>query len=191
MQLGSDGESSRSNESRQSTSANQQPWTKKTTSQPKKSLLNGEYDERAAQESFQQALLAWRKGSAGKKRVEIVREQTPTTTGRRHNNRDVKINTDLNDEEKQRAEQMRKLEAHITSNHTLSYADRLLLQKFRRNQLEFCGQEVNEKSPTPEYDRSLRESVNFGKNLSMPYWPLKFSFFFPKEDGLFKNFSVQ
>ena len=167
MQLGSDGESSRSNES---TSTNQQPWTKKTTSQPKKSLLNGDYDERAAQESFQQALLDWRKGSAGKKRVEIVREQTATTSGRYHKNRDVKINTDLNDDEKQRVEQMRKLEAHITSNHTLSYADRLLLQKFRRNQLEFCGQEVNEKSPTPEYDRSLRETVNFGKNLSIAYF---------------------
>lgn len=145
---------------------------KSRNSGSKKSLLNGEYDERGAQESFQQALMAWRKdgeshgGEVTKKRVQIVREDPPTNNnsgGRRRHNRDVVINCDLdNEEDKKRAVGIRELEAYITSNHTLSYADRLLLQKFRRNHAEFSGLQADEKSPTPDLDRSLRETVNFG-----------------------------
>ena len=64
--------------------------------------------------------------------MEIVRE-SPRSQRSQHS-RDVVVNTELNDEERKRLDGMRNLESYITTNHTLSYADRLLLQKFRRNQ---------------------------------------------------------
>lgn len=140
----------------------------KAKKENKKSLLNGEYNEKEANESFQKALLDWRKENSdnkrnGQKRVQIVREHL---TFNEHS-RDAIINTDLTEDEKQRRVGIRQLESYITSNHSLSYADRMLLQKFRANQLEFCGEIKNEKSSTPELDRSIRETINLGNKLDI------------------------
>jgi hypothetical protein len=56
------------------------------------------------------------------------------------------------------------LENYINSNHTLSYAERMLLQKFRRNDLEF---EMNQDGDTSvdentKNDMMLRSTANLG-----------------------------
>lgn len=124
-------------------------------------LLQGQYDEREAKESFQKALLDWRKRGAGatSNKVQIIRD-TPTPTSR-----DAVVNTELRKENMRQLDLIKNLEAYITSNHTLSYADRMLLQMYRRNRLFDYGdkeRENIEKSSTPELDRNIRETVNLG-----------------------------
>jgi hypothetical protein len=158
--LGSDGDSYRSSESQSAKSSKISPSEDKPK-RKSKSLLSGEYDEKEAQKSFQKALLNWRSSDKKSgKRVEIIRENNETS-------RDVITNTDLTEEGKKKLDAIRNLENYITSNHTLLYAERMLLQKYRRNQFELkMNNQNDEKSSTPELDKSLRETVNFG-NIKM------------------------
>ena len=57
------------------------------------------------------------------------------------------------------------LENYINSNHTLSYAERMLLQKYRRNDLEFELTQDGDKpvDENTKNDMLLRSTANLGK----------------------------
>ncbi len=96
------------------------------------SLLDGTYDEKAAGDAFQQALMEWRnpnKSSIKKSPAQHqsltknrVRIKTPMTS------RDVIIGTE--DSTKNKA--LKDLENHINTNQSMSCAERMLLLKLRR-----------------------------------------------------------
>ena len=81
-------------------------------------LLDGEYNEKEAQESYQQALQGWRNSS---KKTEIQPQLT---------SRDAGVETS-----QPKTNQIEELEKQIAS-HSLTHAERMLLQKYRRNDLE-------------------------------------------------------
>lgn len=141
------------------------------TNQAPNSLLYGHYDEKQAQESFQQALAEWRNGKnannqSNANKVEIIREKANSSQLA-----NALINTDLSDAEKARLDRIKKLENYITTNHELSYADRILLQKYRKNELEFANTQPNSNRSlsrqsmdgnVPDDDQTLRNTINLG-----------------------------
>jgi hypothetical protein len=136
------------------------------------SLLNGQYNENEAHEAFQQALNEWRTSSnktgLASNKVKIVRENEAKTVNNFKNSaRNAIINTDLTDSEKARLESIKNLENYITSNHKLSYAERMLLQKYRRNELElnagYKSARSSESSAAENTDdKNLRDTINLG-----------------------------
>ncbi|CAF0707516.1 unnamed protein product [Brachionus calyciflorus] len=108
------------------------------------SLFDGEYDERQAHESFQQALNEWRNGS--KNSDKIIRENSQIK--KPSSSRDAGVGTT----QQIISNQIQDLEKQISS-HSLSYAERMLLQKYRRNDLEITytpRNEIQEELPTPQ-----------------------------------------
>jgi hypothetical protein len=106
-------------------------------------LLNGAYDEAEAHASFQQALMEWRTGGAAKTHqthlnssknqhaVSMLENIKPT--------QDSNVSTDTSDLGSKKNNQnktLQELEKAIHSNHSLSYAERMLLHKFRRNDMD-------------------------------------------------------
>lgn len=106
------------------------------------SLFEGTYDEQEAHSSFQQALLEWRNSS--KKTENENKKQATILTSR-----DAFVETDNSDRDKKNG--IKELEDHINSNHSLSYAERILLQKYRRNDLGSESQEFKSNSLESNY----------------------------------------
>ena len=121
------------------------------------SLLNGTYDEREASESFKQAISEWR-GS----------KTTPTQQNNKHNpkkvnftnktvSKDARIGTDQNTP---RTNRFKELENQIHANHSLSYAERILLTNLRRNGVESRSSQVEvEEGLTSRTYETLIEEV--------------------------------
>lgn len=112
-----------------SANSNSRPGSYKAKSN---SLLDGVYDEREAHNAFQQALQEWRTGNENK--------QGKTKVKFASSNKDTNVGTDTIDLPSSRisSRAMQDLEKAITSNHSLTYAERMLLQKYRRNDLEYA-----------------------------------------------------
>jgi hypothetical protein len=105
-------------------------------------LLDGNYDEREAQASFQQALLEWRR--SGKTKTKNDPKSNPSN---RKIEKNSGVGTDTNDlgaRSQCTRQTLQELEKQITKNSNLSYADRLLLEKYRRNDLEFAKPKQNQ-----------------------------------------------
>ena len=85
------------------------------------SLFDGAYDEKEAHESFQQALHEWRNPSKTSGKNSVTREVSMC--------KDAGVETQTS-----RMEQIQDLEDKIKS-HSLSYGERMLLLKYRRNDL--------------------------------------------------------
>ena len=130
------------------------------------SLLHGEYDEREAQESFKQAVLEWRNNS------------TTSNTNSNNSNHakinNVKFKPETNATIKKDAiietedqtprtfnDTKKNLEAYITSNHSLSYAERILLQKYRSNELDYL-KETSNLDDKSKKDIILRNTAKLG-----------------------------
>jgi len=130
------------------------------------SLLHGEYDEREAQESFKQAVSEWRNNSSS---------TTSNSNNSKVNNNHIKTesNTSQRDAIIETEEQTprtfndtkKNLEAVITSNHSLSYAERILLQKYRSNELDYLRETSNLDDKTKK-DINLRNTAKLGLTLS-------------------------
>jgi hypothetical protein len=107
-----------------------------TSNQYGGSLLQGTYDEKAAGDSFQQALMEWRNPNkdtikktpapqpSNASTKNKVRIKTPMTS------RDVIIGT----EDSSANKALKELENHINTNQSMSCAERMLLLKLRREQ---------------------------------------------------------
>jgi hypothetical protein len=111
------------------------------SAQPRKSnpLAEGVYDEREAQAAFQQALLEWRNGGSSAK-SNSKRQTSAALINRMMPNQDSNVGTDTSDlgggVKKGQNKTIQELEKAINSSHSLSYAERMLLQKMRRNELD-------------------------------------------------------
>jgi hypothetical protein len=123
-------------------------------------LMDGAYDEAEARAAFQQALMEWRTGvpagstqklapTNAKKnnqpKVSILENMRPT--------QDSNVSTDTSDlgVKKTQNKTIQELEKAIHSSHSLSYAERMLLQKFRRNDMDVSINSTDKlfKSKTP------------------------------------------
>lgn len=94
------------------------------------SLFDGAYDEKEAHDSFQQALNEWRNSSKKSQDGSFTREASMC--------KDAGVET-----QPTKTNQIQDLEDHIKS-HSLSYAERMLLQKYKRNDLEVSYTPRNE-----------------------------------------------
>ena len=106
------------------------------------SLMNGTYDEREAHESFQQALMEWRNSKP------INKTKSNNSTARNPESaKDAVVGTDDQTQTVPPAKiSIKELEEQIHKNRTLSYAERMLLQKHRRNDLQPNTRSENELS---------------------------------------------
>ena len=109
------------------------------------SLMHGAYDEREAHEAFQQALAEWRNGPTKSSSASNAKKQTNSNKPASQA-ADSNVGTDTSDltssasrtnQVAQNSMRIKELERTIQSNHSLSYAERMLLQKYRRNDSEF------------------------------------------------------
>jgi hypothetical protein len=116
------------------------------------SLMNGTYDEQEAQESFKKAVLEWRNSNknastsnkTGKSvRINMTPKETPLISSRA----DANVGSDQKDLN------YKTIESLVNTNHSLSYAERMLLRKNRRNELDFSLDSNNR-------DQDSRMSVN-------------------------------
>jgi hypothetical protein len=94
------------------------------------SLMNGTYDEREAQESFKQAVLEWR-NSNNKTGKSVKINMTPKETRLISSRADANVGSDQKDLNYKTIENL------VNKNHSLSYAERMLLRKHRRQELDF------------------------------------------------------
>jgi hypothetical protein len=108
--------------------------------------MNGTYDEREAHESFKQAVLEWRTNN----------KQTSNSSKKVHQSaksKNVFVDTSTESQMTARSRNaLRDLEEDINTNHTLSYAERMLLQKYRRNDFEY--------EPSVDESDTVRQSRN-------------------------------
>lgn len=139
------------------------------------SLLQGEYDEREAQESFKQAVLEWRNNSSNNKNSSsnnYNNSNNNTINYSKTNNNSLKNETnptiqkdaiiETEDQTPRTFNDTKKnLEAYITSNHSLSYAERILLQKYRSNELDYLKEASNLDDKTKK-DINLRNTAKLG-----------------------------
>jgi hypothetical protein len=125
------------------------------------SLLNGHYDEYEAQESFKQAVLQWRNGPSGDN---IIKDKPPISLRSNNKMENASSGTDrqeiLNSHDQNKSDamnnQLKNLENQIESNHSLSYGERILLMKYRRNDLDIkysARQDRNESENKIEDDK--------------------------------------
>ena len=124
------------------------------------SLLNGTYDEREASESFKQAISEWRNSKTtpvqqnNKKKVNFTNKTV---------SKDARIGTDQNTPQ---ANRFKQLEDQIHSNHSLSYAERMLLINLRKNEVESRTSQVEvEEGLTSRTCETLIEEVPQSNNL--------------------------
>ncbi len=119
------------------------------------SLLNGAYDEKEAQESFQQALAEWRNSSKPSQITNSKKNKENINIKKVHysQSKNASIGTDNDDLKTDRSVSIKRLEDQISS-HSLSYAERCLVQKFRRNDITF----------TPDNTPSMNKSVEIQEN---------------------------
>lgn len=100
-------------------------------------LMNGTYDEREAHESFKQAVLEWRNSNTSKQAPNSNRSPTKQAH-KTTKSKDAFVDTSTESQLTTRSRNaLRDLEEDINTNHTLSYAERMLLQKYRRNDFEY------------------------------------------------------
>ena len=122
------------------------------------SLMQGEYDEREAQESFKQAVLDWRNSSStntNNSNAKNMKSETPTIQ------KDAILDThDLTPRTFDDTAK-KNLESYITSNHSLSYAERILLQKYRSNELDYLKETSNLDDKTKK-EMNLRDTAKLG-----------------------------
>lgn len=111
------------------------------------SLLNGTYDEREAQESFKKAVMEWRNS---KPAASESTAQTPTSIRNKENieiktSRNASIGTESGGLNTDRSmnQQIKMLENQINATHSLTYAERCLVHKYRRNDLKFSNNDDN------------------------------------------------
>ncbi|CAD5119064.1 DgyrCDS7711 [Dimorphilus gyrociliatus] len=121
-----------------------------TSSKVENSLLDGVYDEKAAQDSFQEALKEWRgdettpKQTSNSSSTSVEKKIAVSTT-------DCAIGTS-----DQRIDGKKKLEIKFSTNsHSgLSYAEKLLIKKHRRNQINFEERPANNEEKLPIHSDS-------------------------------------
>lgn len=124
-------------------------------SQNNNSLMNGTYDEQEAQESFKKAVLEWRNSNktttnnkTGKSvRINMTPKETPLISSRA----DANVGSDQNDLN------YKTIESLVNKNHSLSYAERMLLRKHRRQELDFSLDSNGR-------DQDSRMSINISKD---------------------------
>lgn len=107
------------------------------------SLFDGTYDEKEAHKSFQQALSEWRNSSKNTEVNSLSRESSIC--------KDAGVETQPG-----KTSQIQDLEDKIKS-HSLSYAERMLLQKYKRNDLEVTPRNPLENS-SQNFD-SIKHSI--------------------------------
>ena len=109
--------------------------------------MDGAYNEKEAHESFQQALSEWRNGgnknnnnnnnTNNTKKTQPTKIKSNNINNTKTNLHDSNVGTDTSDlGKKTQQSTIQELEKAIHSNHSLTYAERMLLQKYRRNDLE-------------------------------------------------------
>jgi hypothetical protein len=111
-------------------------------------LLNGNYDEKAEADAFKKAVEAWR--HCNKKPNESPSKKNTETNGTSTENRSQSA--------------YRKLE--INFEHSLSYAERLLLKKYRRSDVEeFFGVNTIDDYKIENSQSETEKSVNVSKSI--------------------------
>lgn len=123
------------------------------------SLLHGTYDEKEANDSFQQALNEWRnpKPKSENKTVTQPQRKRVTMATPRTESKDVIIGTDSG---MKTANQFKQLEEDIMSNHSLSCAERMLLAKLKReNKENGDGSGLSYRSDTKNYIIEVRLKI--------------------------------
>lgn len=104
------------------------------------SLMNGTYDEREAHESFKQAVLEWRNSNNNNnnKQAPNSNRSSSKQAHKTTKSKDAFVDTSTESQLTARSRNaLRDLEEEINTNRTLSYAERMLLQKYRRNDFEY------------------------------------------------------
>ena len=140
-----------------------------TQSEKKDSLINGTYDEREAHDSFQQALLEWRN----------VKSNSARNNNKNNNNnkmeqneraetvaKDAIIGTDDATQTKIPKVSIKELEEQIHKNHSLSYAERMLVLKHRRNDLQLTPETQTIPNKTKTQKSKNWESLELGNKKS-------------------------
>jgi len=132
------------------------------------SLLDGDYDEKEAQEAFKKAVMEWRNSKPQTKTI-------PKKNSNNNNNNINKVNfntsvanysknasigTDSDSLNTNRSNKtIKELENQITK-HSLTYAERCLLQKYRRNDIEFVDGVKSESDKSESTRLSTQKSLN-------------------------------
>ena len=128
------------------------------------SLLNGDYDEKEAQEAFKKAVMEWRNS---KPQTQASTKNNSNNNNNNNNNK-VKFNTAVTSHSKKASigtdsdglitnrsnKTIKDLETQITQ-HSLTYAERCLLQKYRRNDIGFEDEAKSESSARLATNKSL------------------------------------
>ena len=97
-------------------------------------LLDGNFNENESHEEFKRAVLEWRNG--GNKSA-TQENNSRTNKSAKNYKKNVDVGTDNSAEQRKSSLDMQQnIELQINFNHSLSYAERLLLKKYRRTDVE-------------------------------------------------------
>ena len=102
-------------------------------------LLDGNFNENESHEEFMQAVLEWRNGGnkSAQEKPAINRNSAKSQQPKKISKKNVDVGTDNTEEQRKSSFDMQQnIELQINFNHSLSYAERLLLKKYRRSDVE-------------------------------------------------------
>lgn len=134
------------------------------------SLLAGEYDEKEAQEAFKKAVMEWRISKPSQtKTFNNNNKENNNQTKKAHAAKNASIGTDNSGFETNRSNKaIKMLETQISSTHSLSYAERCLLQKYRKKDISFTdGIESNELRGKLSKSFDSNNMVSASKNIGL------------------------
>lgn len=141
------------------------------------SLLDGRFDENESHEAFKRAVLEWRNGGAKSANVntpsvimtnnENKKSKTAVTSNKVKKHADASTdNGELTMQDQNSSiKTLQNIEMQINFNHSLSYAERLLLKKYRRTDVEeFFNVNTNDFPNNTNDKNSYENSSNITKS---------------------------
>jgi hypothetical protein len=100
-------------------------------------LLDGNFNENESHEEFMRAVLEWRNGGNNSSTQEKPVINKNSAKSKKIPKKNVDVGTDNTEEQRKSSFDMQQnIELQINFNHSLSYAERLLLKKYRRTDVE-------------------------------------------------------
>ena len=126
-------------------------------------LLDGNFDEAESHEEFKRALLEWRNGTAPTKQE--VNINANNNNNKQKIKKNVDVGTDNSEEQRKSSMSMQQnIELQINFNHSLSYAERLLLKKYRRTDVEEFFNLNTQQESTFDEDKRINSSLTMSRD---------------------------